>query len=89
MGFLVLIGVVLILGLMFGLLFYRLSSRELLEQVNELKRLNYIMLEGMEQQGWIKVYRDENAGEPANGYIIGWDNLLETQERKPAEPQIQ
>lgn len=51
-------------------IYYRQASRELSHEASELRRLNALMLHGMEYAGWIKLNRD------ASGKILGFEQVL-------------
>ena len=46
--------------------YYSRASRELNEEAAELRRLNNLMLRGMENAGWVKLNRDES------GKVVGF-----------------
>jgi len=48
--------------------YYRRASEELKEESAELRRLNNLMLRGMENAGWVKLNKDESGN--VAGFII-------------------
>jgi hypothetical protein len=53
--------------------YYMKASKELKDETLELRRLNNIMLLGMEHAGWIELQRD------SLGRIIGFKQVIEPQ----------
>jgi hypothetical protein len=51
-------------------LYYQKAAKDLEKVANELKRHNLMMLEGMENQGWIELNRD------SKGNIVGYVRLV-------------
>ena len=51
-------------------LYYRRASEDLLKESSELKRLNRLMLSGMEYTGWLNLNRD------SEGNITGFEQTL-------------
>ena len=57
--------IIAVLSLLIGLvalvvsyIFYLRASKELKKEANELRRLNRIMLQGLENAGWLELLRD-------------------------------
>jgi hypothetical protein len=50
--------------------YYRKASKELEKEASELRRLNSLMLLGMEHAGWIRITRDNS------GKILGFEQTI-------------
>ena len=50
--------------------YYRKASRDLLSEASELRRLNRLMLLGMENAGWVELTKDEK------GNILGFKQTI-------------
>jgi hypothetical protein len=51
--------------------YYRKASEDLLKESIELRRLNKLMLLGMEHAGWVKLTKDND------GNILGFEQVVE------------
>jgi hypothetical protein len=53
--------------------YYQRTTQDLLKEAAELRRLNSLMLHGMEDAGWIKLDRD------STGKILGFQQIVKAQ----------
>jgi hypothetical protein len=55
--------------------YYVRSSNELKSEASELRRLNILMLRGMEQEGWVKLNRDNEGN--IKGFVVELSGSVE------------
>ena len=48
-----------LIALFVSMLYYKQASKELIKETTELRRLNNLMLRGMEEAGWVELNKDE------------------------------
>lgn len=59
--------------------YYKKATEDLIKEAAELRRLNSLMLRGMEQAGWITLNRD------STGKILGFEQIAKAQGIASAE----
>jgi hypothetical protein len=62
--------------------YYKKASEELVKEANELRRLNNLMLRGMDYAGWIELQRDKE------GNIIGFRQTITGVEGIKSEEKV-